>query len=50
MKNKNTLLYDLMKIYKFINCDSLYCNCNYCPNKFTCDLIDRVITSISKFY
>ena len=50
MKNKNTLLYDFMKIYKNINCDSLYCNCNGCSNKFICGLIDEVITSISKFY
>ena len=50
MKNKNTLLHDFMKIFKSINCDSLYCNCNDCSNKYICDLIDEVITSISKFY
>ena len=50
MKNKNTLLYDFMEIYKNINCDSLYYNCNDCSNKFICDLIDEVITSLSKFY
>ena len=43
MKNKNTLLSDFMEIYKNINC-------NNCSNKYICDLIDEVITSISKFY
>ena len=50
MKNKNTLLYDFLKIAHSINCDSLYCNCNDCSNKIICDLIDEVISSISKFY
>ena len=50
MKPKRTLLDDLMEIYKNINCDSLYCNCNDCSNKSIYDLIDEVITSISKFY
>ena len=47
---KNTLLSDFIKIYNSINCDSEYCSCNDCSNKFICDLIDEVITSISKFY
>ena len=47
---KRSLLDDFMKIYKSINCDSLYCNCNDCSNKNICDLIDTVITSISIFY
>ena len=50
MKNKRTLLDDFIKIYKNINCDSLYCKCDDCSNKFICDLIDEVIISISKFY
>ena len=50
MKNKRSLLDDFMKIYKSINCDSLYYNCNDCSNKNICDLIDEVITSILKFY
>ena len=50
MKNKNTLLHDFMKIYKSIDCDSLYCNCRDCSKYYICDLIDEVITSISKFY
>ena len=50
MKNKNTLLIDFMKIYKSINCDSLYCYCKDCSNYYICDLIDEVIASISKFY
>ena len=50
MKPKRTLIDDFIKIYKNINCDSLYCNCNDCSNKNICDLIDEVITSILKFY
>ena len=46
----NTLRCNYHEIYKSINCDNLYCNCNDCSNKFICDLIDTVITSISKFY
>ena len=50
MKNKRTLLDDFMEIYKNIYCDSLYNNCDDCSNKYICDLIDEVITSIVKFY
>ena len=50
MKTKRTLLDDFIEICESINCDSLYCNCNDCSNKFICDLIDEVITSILKFY
>ena len=49
-KMERTLLDDFMEIYKNINCDTLYCNCNDCSNKIICDLIETVITSISKFY
>ena len=47
---KGTLFDDFMKIYKSINCDSLYYNCTDCSNKYICDLIEEVLTSISKFY
>ena len=50
MRMKRTLLGDFIKIYNSINCDSEYCSCNECSNKYICDLIDEVITSISKFY
>ena len=51
MKNKNTLLYDFMKIYKNnIHCDSLYCNCNDCSNKKLCDTVEDVIKSIGNLY
>ena len=50
MKLKRTLLDDFTKIYNSIKCDSEFCSCNECSNKYICDLIDEVITSISKFY
>lgn len=50
MKNKNTILYDFMEIYKSINCDSLYCNCNDCSNKKICDTVEDVIKSIGGLY
>ena len=50
MRMKRTLLDDFIKIYNSINCDSEYCSCSECSNKYICDLIDNVITSISKFY
>ena len=50
MKNKNTLLYDFLKIAHSINCDSLYCNCNDCSNKKLCDTVEDVIKSIGNLY
>ena len=50
MKNKNTLLYDFMEIFKNINCDSLYCNCNDCSNKKLCDIVEDVIKNIGDLY
>ena len=47
---KRTLLDDFIKIYKNINCDSLYCNCNDCSNKRLCDLVEDVIKNIGGFY
>ena len=50
MKNKNTLLYDFLKIAHSINCDSLHCNCNDCLNKKLCDTVEDVIKSIGGLY
>ena len=50
MKNKNTLLYDFMEIFKSIHCDSLYCSCNECSNKKLCDTVEDVIKSIGDLY
>ena len=50
MKNKNTILSDFMKIFKSINCDSLYCSCNECSNKKLCDTVEDVIKSIGGLY
>ena len=47
---KKTLLDDITKIFRSINCDSLYCTCDECSKKFMCDLIENLISSISKFY
>ena len=49
-KMKNTILYDFMEIFKSINCDSLYCNCNDCSNKKLCDTVEDVIKSIGDLY
>ena len=50
MKNKNILLYDFMKIYKNINCDGLYCNCNDCSNKYICELVGNILNSMRNYY
>ena len=50
MKPKKTLLDDFMKIFKSINCDSLYCNCKDCSNKKLCDTVEDVIKSIGDLY
>ena len=47
MRTKNTLLYDFMEIFKSINCDSLYCNCNDCSNKKLCDTVEDVIKNMA---
>ena len=49
-KMKRTLLDDFMEIYKNINCDSLYCNCNDCSNKKICDTVEDVIKRIEDLY
>ena len=50
MKPKRSLLDDFMKIFKNINCDSLYCNCNDCSNKRVCDIVEDVIKNIGGLY
>ena len=50
MEIKNTLLFDFMKIYKSIHCDSLYCNCNDYSNKNLCDSVEDVIKNIGNLY
>ena len=50
MKTKRSLLDDFMKIYKSINCDSLYCSCNDWSNKKLCDTVEDVIKSIGDLY
>ena len=50
MRMKRTLLDDFMEIYKNINCDSLYCNCNDCSNKKLCDTVEDMIKSIGDLY
>ena len=47
---KKSLLDDFMKIFKNINCDSLYCNCNDCSNKRLCDIVEDVIKNIGGLY
>ena len=53
MKNKNTLLYDFMKIGHSISCVYQYCDyeyCNECSNKKLCDTVEDVIKSIGDLY
>ena len=50
MKNKNTLLYDFMRIYNKIECDVLTIPCRECKNKKLCDIVGDVIKSIGDLY
>ena len=50
MKNKNTLLYDFMEIYKKIECESIPIPCRECKNKKLCDIVGNVIKSIGNLY
>ena len=50
MKNKNTLLYDFMQIYKKIECDELTIPCHKCKNKKLCDNVGDVIANIGGLY
>ena len=54
MKNKNSLLDDLEKIYYSLDCitiDKTHCfYCIYCRNVKMCKTIKTVIDSIKNFY
>ena len=50
MKLKRTLLDDFIKIYESINCDSEYCSCNECSNKYICELVGNILNSMRKYY
>ena len=50
MKNKNTLLYDFMEIYKKIECDGLTTPCRECKNKKLCNIVAGVIKRIRDLY
>ena len=47
---ERTLLDDFMEIFKSIQCDSLYCNCNDYSNKNLCDTVEDVIKSTGDLY
>ena len=50
MKNKNTLLYDFMEIYKKIECDGLTIPCHKNKKKKLCDIVGYVIKNIGDLY
>lgn len=47
---KRTLLNDFMKIFNFLDCNGIKYTCVNCSNKAICDMIEKVINSIKKFY
>ncbi len=51
---KNTLLDDLVKVYYTIECKPVinsWCkSCSCCSNKLFCDMIEKLINSIKKYY
>ena len=54
MKNKNTLIYDLEKIYYSLMCET-YENescryCTYCKNEKLCKTIIYLLKSLKKYY
>ena len=49
MKNKNTLLYDFMKIYKKIECDGLTLPCHKCKNK-NYVILQKMLLKILEIY
>ena len=50
MRIKRTLFDDFLKIYSLINCDSEYCSCNECSNKYICELVGNIISSMKNHY
>ena len=49
-KMKRFLLDDFIKIYNSINCDSEYCSCNECSNKYVCELVGNILNSMRNHY
>ena len=49
MKNKNTLLDDVEKIYFSIPCTCGF-SCEQCKNKVLCDLTQNLLKSLKKYY
>ena len=49
MRNKNTLLNDVEKIYFSIPCTSGV-SCEHCKNKLLCDLTGNLLKSLKKIY
>ena len=47
---KRSLLDDFIKIYNSINCDSEYCSCNECSNKYICEIVGNILNSMRKHY
>lgn len=47
---KRTLLDDFMKIFDSLECKGIKFTCTNCSNKAICDMIEKVINSIKKFY
>ena len=50
MKPKRTLFDDFIKIYTSIKCNSEYCNCNECSNKYICELVGNILNSMKYHY
>ena len=49
-KMKRSLLDDFIKIYNSINCDSEYCSCNECSNKYICEIVGNILNSMRNHY
>ena len=47
---KRSLLDDFIKIYNSINCDSEYCSCNECSNKYICEIVGNILNSMRNHY
>ena len=39
-----------VKIYNSINCDSEYCSCNECSNKYICEIVGNILNSMRNHY
>ena len=47
---KRTLLDDVIKIYKNINCDNKYCSCEECSNEYICEIVVNILNSMINYY